>query len=178
MELAIMERGTLPAEFGDWVEQGRALIARRDQVEWELVDWLADGKARYGTQLDFFDRLGDALGIAPKELRGQVKLADAFPPHRRDSSLTFAHHEAVAILPPAEAIQVLHRAKSEHLDDRETRQAALRRKAEIAPSLISDPDYQDAEYRDLVRRWNRASADTRQMLVEQWEETGLADIDL
>ena len=178
MGAVALKNDTMPVGFADWVDTGRALVSRRDQVEWELVDWLADGKARFGNQLDFFDTLGDKLGIAPKELRGHVKIADAFPPHKRDTSLTFAHHEAVAILPPEEAVQVLHRAKSEHLDDRETRQAAIRRRAEIAPALIPDTDWQDAEYRDLVRRWNRSSREVRTMLIEQLEETGLADIDL
>lgn len=176
--VAVMERETLPAGFADWVEHGRALAARRDALEWELIDWLASGKERFGQQLDFFDAIGDQLGIAPKVLRDHVKVATAFPPHMRDDALTFAHHEAVAILPPTEALAVLNRAKVEHLDNRETRQAAIRRRAEIVPDLLSDTDWEDAEYRDLARRWNRARSSVRQMLIDQYEETGLADIDL
>lgn len=175
--LAIVEAAPLPAGMQDWLTTGRTLLQQRTALDWSLGDWIADGRERFGDQAAF-DFLADELGIAPKELKGAVKVATSFPPHLRDAGLSFAHHESVVGLPRDEALGILKRAKVEHLDDRETRIVAVKRRAEIQPGYQAEIDWTDTQYRDLVRRWNAASEEVRRMLIEQHEETGFADIEL
>lgn len=177
--LAVLDATTEPANpaFAEWVATGRSLLTARTELQWKLADWIADGKRRFGNQVEF-DFLADELGIAPKVLKEAARVATAFPPHLRDTALSFQHHESVAMLPAEEALVMLKRAKAEHLDDRETRVEAIRRKAEIQPGYQAEIDWADHHYRDLVRRWNAASLEVRQMLIEQYEESGLSDIEL
>ncbi len=163
--------------FTDWVATGKSLLQARTSLDWQLADWISDGKRQFGHQLEF-DLLADELGITSKALKDTAKIAALFPAHLRDQALTFQHHEAVAILPTDEALSLLKRAKVEHLDDHETRSAAKRRRAEIQPGFLPDVDWEDVQYRDLVRRWNAATPEVRQMLIDQYEETSLADIEL
>lgn len=175
--LAIVEPAATPVGFPEWVATGRDLLQARTELDWQLADWIAAGKKQFGHQLEF-DLLADELGIAPKTLKEAAQVATALPAHLRDSSLSFQHHKAVAGLPTDEALALLKRAKADHLDDRETRIEAVKRRAEISPGFLPDVDWEDVQYRNLVRRWNAATPDVRQMLIDQYEETGLKDIEL
>lgn len=175
--VAVIAQPVALAGFAEWVGVGKSLLHARTELDWQLADWIADGKRQFGHQLEF-DLLADELGIAPKALKETAKVAALFPAHLRDQALTFQHHEAVASLPTDEALSLLKRAKVEHLDDRETRIAAVKRRAEIQPGFLPDVDWDDVHYRDLVRRWNAAPSHVREMLIDQYDETGLADIEL
>lgn len=173
---ALATIATTPPGFTDWLSRGRELLTRRNEVEWELADWIASGRENFGNQAQF-DFLADELGIAPKRLKSAAKVAALFPPSLRDSALTFQHHEAVSTLPTVEALDVLRRAKTEHLDDRETRVAAVVRKAAISPGLLPDEDWEQVELVTLTRAWNRARASVREEFLEMAEAANGGDID-
>lgn len=166
--LAVMQP-TEVVGFADWLAAGKRLLESRDAVEWQLADWLATGRETFGNQAAF-DFLADELGIAPQRLKASVKTASTFPPHLRDRSLTFEHHESVANLPTPDALAVLKAAREQHWDDKETRVAAVRRRAEIAPSLIPEEDWEQTELLALTRAWNRARSSVRAEFFEMAEE--------
>lgn len=166
-----------PIGFADWLASGRLLLQQRNELDWRLGDWLAEGRETFGNQAAF-DFLADELGIAPKQLKSAVKVATAFPPHMRDTALTFQHHEAVATLPTVEALDVLKSAKTNHLDDRETRIEAVRRKVQIGQTtLLPDDDWDHHALMAITRAWNRAPEHVRGEFLELAAEAELGDID-
>ena len=166
-----------PVGFDDWLASGRLLLQQRNELDWRLGDWLAEGRETFGNQAAF-DFLADELGIAPKQLKSAVKVATAFPPHMRDTALTFQHHEAVATLPTVEALDFLKSAKTNHLDDRETRIEAVRRKVEIGQTtLLPDDDWDHHALMAITRAWNRAPEHVRSEFLELTAEAELGDID-
>lgn len=175
--LAVIERAAVPADFTAWLSTGRDLLAERNAIDWRLGDWLAEGRETFGNQAAF-DFLADELGIAPKQLKSAVKVATAFPPHMRDTALTFQHHEAVATLPTVDALEVLKSAKTQHLDTRETRIEAVRRKVEIGQTtLLPDDDWDHHALMAITRAWNRAPEHVRSEFLELTAEAELGDID-
>lgn len=169
---------TTPAPtFDIWLAQGRDLLTRRNSIEWELADWLDTGREQFVDQAGF-DFLSDALGIAPKKLKTAASIAKAFPPALRDTTLTFDHYEAVHSLPTTEALSVLKDAKARQLDDRETRQEALKRKTQIQPALLSDDDWQHERRMALQHAWNRADPETRDYCLEAFNEAKGGPVDL
>lgn len=175
--LAIVRDTTPEPIFAAWLSTGHGLLSQRSDIEWKLADWLADGRERFGNQAEF-DFLADELGIAPKRLKSAVKVAMLFPPHMRDASLTFDHHESVANLPATEALTVLKQAKDAHWDDRETRVEAVRRQAQIQPSLGQEVDWPYHCLMTLQRAWNRAEPATRRDFFDAITENDLGDLDL
>lgn len=160
-DLKICIAAALPADFHSWLDTGKALLTERSQIEWKLADWIAEGREQFGHQAEF-DFLADELGIAPKKLKAAAHVAKAFPPAMRDQTLTFGHYEAVATLPCVEALSVLKAAKAEHLDDRETRIAAVRRQTEISDRVtLPDDDWDHHALMAITRAWNRAMPSVR-----------------
>lgn len=165
------------AGFQSWVAEGKRLLADREKASWLLADWLNVGLERFVDQAGF-DFLADELGIAPKALKSAAKVAAAFPPHMRDTALTFQHHEAVATLPADEALRVLKDAKAGHLDPRETRIAAIEHKAAIEQRLpMEDDDPAHRQLTTIQHAWNRATKSVRLEFLELATEAngGLID---
>lgn len=166
---------TLPEGFADWMQTGRSLLEQRADLDWKLADWIATGSEQFQCDFDF---LADELGIAPKALKSAAKVATAFPPHMRDTALTFQHHEAVATLPADEALRVLKDAKAGHLDPRETRIAAIEHKAAIEQRLpMEDDDPAHRQLTTIQHAWNRATRSVRLEFLELATEAngGLID---
>ncbi|GGB14954.1 hypothetical protein GCM10011380_00450 [Sphingomonas metalli] len=175
--LATIEAHAPPAGFSDWLTTGKALLTERTRIEWQLADWIADGREQFGNQAEF-DFLADELGIAPKALKTAAKVAAAFPPHMRDSALTFEHHEAVVGLPATDALAVLKQARDGHLDDRETRVEAVKRRTELGQgSVFADDDWEHHELMAIQRAWNRARTSVRAEFLELAAEVELGIID-
>ena len=175
--LSVIKPAALPADFATWLSDGRDLLARRNETEWALADWMATGRETFGDQAAF-DFLADELGIAPKQLKSAVKVATTFPAHLRDTALTFQHHESVANLPVTDALEVLKRAKDEHLDDRETRAAAVRRQTVIEQrTLLPEDDWDHHALMAITRAWNRAPRHVREEFIDLAGEADLACID-
>jgi len=174
-----------PAEaFGTWLETGRELLHERNDVEWKLADWLADGRKRaeakepgFGDQASF-DFLGSQLGIAPKELKSAVRVATAFPAHLRDASLTYGHHESVSNLPATDALAVLKSAKAQHWDDRQTRVEAVKRQTQLSQrTMLPEDDWDHHHLMNMTRAWNRSTREARETFLELTEEANLGTID-
>lgn len=175
--LSVIEPASLPADFASWLADGRDLLTQRNAIDWRLADWMATGRETFGDQAAF-DFLADELGIAPKQLKSAVKVATTFPAHLRDTALTFQHHESVANLPVTDALEVLKRAKDEHLDDRETRAAAVRRQTVIEQrTLLPEDDWDHHALMAITRSWNRAPRHVREEFMELAGEADLAIID-
>lgn len=176
--LAIIETAAmLPDGMGEWLDTGRALLTERSRVEWQLADWIADGRERFGSQAPF-DFLADELGIAPKRLKLAASVATAFPPSHRDPTLTFDHYESVATLPGPEALSLLKRAKDQHWDDRQTRVEAVKRRAEIGDrAIFTDDDWEHHELMACTRAYNRARPEVRSTFLELAIEAAGKDID-
>ncbi|MFS0771057.1 hypothetical protein [Sphingomonas sp. 1P08PE] len=174
--LATIEAAAPPAGFTDWLSTGKDLLTKRTAIEWQLADWIADGREQFGHQAEF-DFLADELGIAPKALKSAAKVAAAFPPHMRDTSLTFEHHEAVAGLPTSDAMALLKAASAGHLDERETRVEAVKRRAEIGQGTLIDDDWEHHQLMAIQRAWNRAQPNVRAEFLELAAEAELGVID-
>lgn len=174
--LATIEAASPPADFTQWLTTGKDLLHERTALDWRLADWIATGKEQFGHQAEF-DFLADELGIAPKALKTAAKVAIAFPPHMRDASLTYEHHEAVANLPTSDALDVLKTARDEHLDDRETRIEAVKRRAEIEQPSFIDDDWEHHMLMAITRAWNRAKPEVRAEFLELAAEAELKVID-
>lgn len=174
--LATIPANDITPGFQAWLAQGRDLLTQRNEIDWKLADWLDEGREQFVDQAGF-DFLADQLGIAPKKLKTAASIAKAFPPALRDTTLTFDHYEAVASLPTVDALLVLKDAKARHLDDRETRIEAVKRRAMTQqPALLrDDPEYD--ELMAIVRAWNRAGRGVRQQFADLMTESHLSMIE-
>lgn len=165
--------------FADWLERGRVLLAQRSAAEFGLGEWIKEGKEQFGHQFKF-DLLGEKLGIAPQRLKVIAKTVEVFPIHLRDPNLPFDHHANVANLASLsmpDALDVLKTAREQHWDDKETRVAAVRRRAEIAPGLLPEEDWEQVELLALTRAYNRARPSVREDFLAMAEEANGGTID-
>lgn len=154
-----------PTALTDWVEKGRSLVAQRLDVDWAIADWMAEGKEAGHLSQAKFDFLSDNLGLAPKRLKDALKAATNFPPALRDTRLSVEHHAAVASLPKDEALPLLKRASSEHLQVQDLREAVTQRRYETG-ALFDDEDTDTTLCTLIVRAWNRATPDARESFME------------
>lgn len=170
--IAIPEETT----FDAWLDLGRDLATNRRQTDWMIGDWLAHGQTHFADQIEM-EFLADRMGIAPKRLKAVAQVAQAFPAHARDDTLSVDHHAHVAGLPQADALEILRTAHDMHWTPEETRIAAVKRKAIVEqPKLLrDDPEYD--ELMAIVRAWNRASRDVRQQFADLMTESHLSMIE-
>ena len=98
----------LPPELGfeEWAELGRGLARAENTLQWQIGDWWSFGKFNfeYGRRSQIVEDLG--LNVHTCENAGWVARAFQETSRRREA-LSFAHHEAVAALPAAEADELL-----------------------------------------------------------------------
>ncbi|MBH0112728.1 hypothetical protein I5E68_07155 [Novosphingobium sp. YJ-S2-02] len=153
------------APLDDWVAKGRSLVAQRLDVDWKIADWMAEGKDAGHLSQAKFDFLSDNLGLAPRRLKDALKAALHFPPALRDASLSVEHHAAVASLPKDEALPLLKRASSEHLQVQDLREAVTQRRYETG-ALFDDEDTDTTLCTLVVRAWNRATPDARESFMQ------------
>ena len=129
--------------YARWEAIGRALWAMEWGRLWWLGDWLAYGECAYGeraAQAEALDGYDYATLSGARWVCGRIEAA------RRRPELSFAHHQEVAALAPAEQERWLAAAAREGWSVRELR-AVLR----AAPTPL------DA----LRREWARATAEER-----------------
>lgn len=149
----------------DWIAKGRNLADRRRDVDWEIADWMTEGKdAGYIDQAGF-DFLSDKLGVAPKRLKDALKAATTFPPALRDSTLSVEHHAAVASLPKDEALPLLRRASIDHLPAKDLREAVAQYRYQTG-ARFDDEDTDSTLCTLIVRAWNRATPDARESFMQ------------
>lgn len=140
--------------FAEWLAAGKALLDKRNEIEWSLGDWLATGRETFGDQAQF-DYLGEQLGIAPKRLRTAVKVATAFPPAYRSAQLSFAVHEEIARVDEEDRLSLLNRAASERWHEKRAHEEVEHRRVSVAPARMMDDDEEDRLGVVFIRAWNR-----------------------
>lgn len=152
--LAIVE--TQPAGFDAWLETGRALLEQRNEADWKLADWLADGRDKFGNQAQF-DFLGEQLGIAPKRLKSAVKVAKLFPPATRATNLSFDVHREIARVDADSRFEVLNAAAKDGWNEKVAHERVERIRIDTG-SVLPDDDPEHRECVELIRAWNRISS--------------------
>lgn len=157
------------AEFGAWLDTGRALLTERNECDWRIADWLNDGKEQFGNQLAF-DLLGEQLGIAPKTLKQAVKVSQAFPPAHRSPALPFAVHKEIARVEPEQRLPMLNKAAQGRWDE-----IAAHREVEgyreATGKRMANDDAEYSEAMELVRAWNRISPEAREQAYAYFEQS-------
>lgn len=163
------------SSFEDWRKQGEQLATTRRTIDWLLGDWLAHGREHFEPEqieLALADMTED-----PKALRKVERVAKTFPPHLRNTALTFEHHAHVADLPVQEALPLLKQASDEHMPARQLRLLAMDRKVETGQLLPREDDPEDDELLALVRAWNRARHSVREDFAEMVAESHMGVIE-
>ena len=146
-----------------WLKRGRDIVRRRKELDWDLADWVVEGREHFPEQLDL--ALAD-ISDDPRNLKRIEKTAKAFPPSQRCASLSFEHHAHVADLPTQEALPLLREAEREKLPARKLRIRAMLRKVETGQILPREDDAEDDALMALVRAWNRAPRSVREEFAE------------
>ncbi|MES2902906.1 MAG: hypothetical protein V4696_01850 [Pseudomonadota bacterium] len=160
--------------FPSWLALGRDLATRKRNIDWLIGDWIHFGREHYPGQIEL--ALGEVTED-PRRLKRIEKTIAAFPPHKRDASLSFDHHAHVADLPTQEALPLLKQAHDEGWDARQTRIRAMLRKVATGQILPREDDAEDDAFMLLVRAWNRAPANVREDFAELVASSHLGVID-
>lgn len=145
------------AGFDGWIEAGRALMQQRKEVDWQIAQWLKEGRDRFGNERQF--QLFEALMIEAKDGRAAIKTFEAFPDdNTRAHGLTFDAHRRVAALPADARLEVLSRADRERwkLEQIGAAVTEYRHQHDLLPE--PDPERQGEE---IVRAWNRCQPEGR-----------------
>ena len=159
-----------------WYAEGAQLAAALDVAAWRLADWIADGQARFGDDAPF-TQIAARLHLSPKRLKAAKKTAVVYSAEHRQAGIGFEHHQAVMHLPVADGCAILRKAERLGWDDRETRIAAVARRAELNPPLPPDHDPEHEELLRITRAWNRASRCGREAFRDLADEAGMGLID-
>lgn len=160
--------------FEHWLAIGRGLADSKRHIDWLIGDWITFGRQRFPVQIEM--ALAEVVDD-DKALRRIERTVAAFPPHLRDSGLSFDHHAHVADMPVQEALPLLHRARQEKLSPRQLRVEAMLRKVETGQILPREDDAEDAAMLALVHAWNRATRQVREDFAEMVRESHLGLID-
>lgn len=173
MELAL----SLPSAmlYPDWIATGRALANSKRNIDWLIGDWLSFGRVHFPEQIEM--AIAD-LGEDPKRIKRIETTVTAFPPSRRDASLSFDHHAHVADMPTQEALPLLKAAHDANWTARQMRIEAMLRKVEIGQNLPRDDDPDHDHLLALSRAWNRAPGNVREEFADMIAESHMGVIDV
>lgn len=173
MELAL----SLPSAmlYPDWIATGRELANIKRNIDWLIGDWLSFGRVHFPEQIEM--AIAD-LGEDPKRIKRIETTVTAFPPSRRDASLSFDHHAHVADMPTQEALPLLKAAHDANWTARQLRVEAMLRKCEIGQNLPRDDDPDHDHLLALSRAWNRAPGNVREEFADMIAESHMGVIDV
>jgi hypothetical protein len=158
--LAMPETATLD----EWLDVGKALAVQHKNLNWLVGDWALHGQTHFPEQ---FALALPEISDDPKTIKAIASVAKAFPPARRDMSLTYAHHASVADMPADEAMGMLKKAKVAKLTAKQLKVEASVRKIEIGQTVIwDDKDIDYAELMAVVRAWNCAQPRIREQFLD------------
>ena len=175
--LSVIEPAGLPADFATWLETCRSLLSERGRIDWKLAEHIKRGRETFGEQAGF-DFLSDELGLDVKRMKRWEQLIDRHPSGQRDMTIPFEAYEAAISLPVPDALGLIRDAKKNRWDDREIRVEAVKRRAEMQPSLGREIDWPYHFLMELQRAWNRTDAETRQDFYDAITEANMGDVDL
>lgn len=157
----------------EWLATFHQMSQARDAANWALVDWI--GAARQdGTRITAAE-IAKALDLSRVRVCNHVRLADAFPPDRRDLRLSFDVHAHLACLPDETRFETLATAAEDGWGERKARVAAVAFRQERAGFVDEDQD--DAQAVHIMRAWNRASPAAREYFTGLQEVSGLGIVD-
>lgn len=160
--------------FDEWLDTGRDLASQKRHLDWLIGDWVAFGRAHYPEQIEL------ALEVVtddPRQIKRAERTALAFPPHLRDTSLTFDHHAHVADMPVQEALPLLKAAKEEGLSAKQFRFHAMLHKIDAGTILPREDDPADDQLLALCRLWNRSDKNVRAEFAEMVADSKLGIIE-
>jgi hypothetical protein len=165
--ITIIEAAPSATPQEDWLTRGRDIAHRKVALDWDMAEWIAEGVAEgHAKQLGFnFADLGHELGIKTPHLKAACKVAQAFPPSLRHPDLSVEHHAAIANLPKDEALPLLVRASKEKLEARDLREIVTQRRYETGANF-ADEDTDSTLCTLIIRAWNRATPDARELAFE------------
>jgi hypothetical protein len=129
--------------YTDWAAEGRRLRTCHHGVLWGIGDWLNYGEVRYG---ETYVQAADETGYSSNFLRVVKHVAGRFPVDKRNTLLSFSHHQSVAPLDPDTAQAFLTLAAANGWGSRDLREkvadvarrAPRTRKTKELPSTGSD----------------------------------------
>lgn len=157
----------------EWINVGRSLATRKQNIDWLIGDWIAHGRAHFPEQIP----LGlDAIGDDPKRISRIEKTVAAFPPHLRMAKLSFEHHAKVADMPMQEALPLLNLAASEKMPASALGTLAMIRKIDIGQNIPRDIDPDYDHILALSRLWNKSPVAARQEFADMVAECHLGVI--
>lgn len=161
------------ASFDDWLNTGRQLARMHRHLGFMVGDWVNHGREHFPEQITL------ALELADIDERYAVKASHVsrmFPPASRAHSLSFDHHRAVIKLPPPERLEVLAQADKQHWKIADIREEVVKRRYE-AGSLFDDEDIHSNLCSQVVRAWNRATTEARELFMTLATAADLGVID-
>jgi hypothetical protein len=113
---------------------GRVRLAR-DATAWWIGDLLRFAEGRYGEK---YAQAMDSTGLSYGRLANIVSTCERVSVDRRREDLSFAHHESVASLEPADQVEWLEAAARSSWPEAQLREA-LREAAVVSPRPSSRP---------------------------------------
>lgn len=160
----------LPSDlpFASWLELGRDLAQKRRSFDWLVGDWITYGREHFPEQIQA--ELPNLIDDE-KALKRIEKTCRAFPPHLRDTSLSFDHHAQVADLEHQYALPLLKTASKNHLSVRQLRGLAIETKMDVGVLLPREDDPEEDEMMALIRAWNCATSNVREDFAEYVRES-------
>lgn len=98
--------------YQEWAEVGHVLRVMEQGIAFLVGDWIRYGEEHYK---ELASQVIDARDWRPETVRNYVWVSSKVPQENRviNRGLKFAHHQAVAALPPAEQAKWLRRAQEE-----------------------------------------------------------------
>ena len=108
----------ISADYEAWLARGKKLAEGHHRSQWDVGDWLVEGRGQYDFAADipkhlllhknrdssyrsekvpnFYKDIAVELGFHEQTLKNLAHVAQAFKPEDRFTKLTFAHHAEVA----------------------------------------------------------------------------------
>ena len=115
------------------------------------------------------------LDLARVKLSNIVRIANAFPPGKRDERLSFEVHAQLSCLPDETRFETLATAVTEGWGERRAKAAAVAYRQERAGFVDEDKEATLAVH--VMRAWNRATPEAREYFNDLREIAGLGIID-
>lgn len=169
--LAIIDHETtqlIDRPYEVWLAELRSLIATRRSLDWQIGDTITYGREHFPDQIQA--ELPNLIDDE-KALKRIEKTCRAFPPHLRDTSLSFEHHAQVADLEHQYALPLLKAASKDHLSVRQLRGLAIETKMDVGVLLPREDDPEEDEMMALIRAWNCATSNVREDFAEYVRES-------
>jgi hypothetical protein len=149
-------------DYGKWTLQGEELAKKEENVRWELADWLASGEKYGRSAYHFANRIFPEYKT--KTLQDWAYVARHVESSIRNRSLSFAHHQLVAGMLPAEQVKYLTWAEQQKASVSTLRgRINAERSAAAGSSLLSGVPH---ELRDKLKLLSEATGLSDAALIE------------